>query len=146
MPKKLRQLALSVAIVSLEDGPLILVIFKQVIGLPEGENFILILDDVTMSLINSVCGQFALFDRGCICIFQQIFVIYSIRTHFIKERLHSWSHCDLLCRTHRSQYRLYCECILYGMSIIPLGFQGNQVFHRCRELSRSVGVHLGGHT
>ena len=68
MLKKSRQLVLSVEIVNLDDLPLILVIFKQVIGLPEGENFILILDDVTMSLINSVCGQFALFDRGCICI------------------------------------------------------------------------------
>ena len=46
---------------------LAVVILKQVIGLPEGENFILILDDVTMSLVNSVCGQFALFDKGCIC-------------------------------------------------------------------------------
>lgn len=45
---------------------LVTVILKQVIGLPEGENFILILDDVTMALVNSVCGQFALFDRGCI--------------------------------------------------------------------------------
>ena len=42
------------------------IILNQVIGLPEGENFILILDDATMSLVNSVCGQFALFDRGCI--------------------------------------------------------------------------------
>ncbi|KAK8819707.1 hypothetical protein WA556_002694 [Blastocystis sp. ATCC 50177/Nand II] len=42
------------------------IILKQVISLPEGENFILILDDVTMALVNSVCGQFALFDRGCI--------------------------------------------------------------------------------
>ncbi|KAK8804817.1 hypothetical protein WA171_006783, partial [Blastocystis sp. BT1] len=42
------------------------IILKQVLGLPEGENFILILDDVTMSLVNSVCGQFALLDRGCI--------------------------------------------------------------------------------
>lgn len=41
-------------------------IFKDVINLPEGENFILILDDKTVSLINCVCGQFALFDRGCI--------------------------------------------------------------------------------
>ncbi|KNB41497.1 hypothetical protein JH06_5113 [Blastocystis sp. subtype 4] len=39
------------------------IILKQVLGLPEGENFILILDDVTMSLVNSVCGQFALLDR-----------------------------------------------------------------------------------
>ena len=46
---------------------LAVVILKQVIGLPEGDNFILILDDVTMSLVNSVCGQFALFDKGCIC-------------------------------------------------------------------------------
>ena len=68
MPKKLRQLVLSVEIVSNNDIRVIVVILKQVIGLSEGERFILILDDVTMSLINSVCGQFALFDHGCICI------------------------------------------------------------------------------
>ena len=50
------------------------VILKQVLGLPEGENFILILDDVTMSLVNSVCGQFALLDRGCICIYSILIV------------------------------------------------------------------------
>ncbi|CBK25312.2 uncharacterized protein [Blastocystis hominis] len=42
------------------------IILDQVIGLPEKENFILILDNTTMSLVNSVCGQFALFDNGCI--------------------------------------------------------------------------------
>ena len=42
------------------------------IGLPEKENFILILDNTTMSLVNSVCGQFALFDNGCI----ELFYIY----------------------------------------------------------------------
>ena len=68
MPKKLRQLVLSVEIVINNDIRIIVVILKQVIGLSEGERFILILDDVTMSLINSVCGQFALFDHGCICI------------------------------------------------------------------------------
>ena len=83
----------------MNDLRLILVIFKQVIGLPEGENFILILDDVTMSLINSVCGQFALFDRGCICIFIIILFISSARTYFIKKRLHSWRYCHLLRRT-----------------------------------------------
>ena len=44
------------------------VILEKVVGFTQGENFILILDDVTMALVNSVCGQFALLDRGCICI------------------------------------------------------------------------------
>jgi hypothetical protein len=53
-------------IVSSFEYLLIVVIFNQVIDIPGGGNFILILDDTTMSLINSVCGEFALFDRGCI--------------------------------------------------------------------------------
>lgn len=66
MQKKWRPSALSVETVEIRIGGWLLVIFKNVIGLTEGENFILILDDSTMSLVNSVCGQFALLDRGCI--------------------------------------------------------------------------------
>lgn len=69
MEKRLKLLVQSVEIVGIEWDQHTIVILKQVIGLPEGENFILILDDVTMSLVNSVCGQFALLDRGCICIY-----------------------------------------------------------------------------
>ena len=104
MPKKLRQLVLWVEIVRINDFDLSVVIFKQVIGLPEGENFILVLDEVTMALINSVCGQFALFDRGCICIFAIILLKTSVGAHFIKERLHSGCDSHLLCRTYWSKY------------------------------------------
>ena len=61
--------------VSKESILLFMCLPDQVIGLPEKENFILILDDATMSLVNSVCGQFALFDNGCICI-QALFLFY----------------------------------------------------------------------
>ena len=105
MLKRLKQLVLLVEIVNIHDMRVIVVILKQVIGLSEGERFILILDDVTMSLINSVCGQFALFDHGCICIEYVFRIISSTRAHFIQERLYSWSYCHLLCRAYGSKYR-----------------------------------------
>ena len=108
MPKKLRQLVLSVEIVIINDIRVIVVILKQVIGLSEGERFILILDDVTMSLINSVCGQFALFDHGCICIEWKSRMTSSTRTYFIQKRLYPWSYCHLLCRAYGSKYWFDC--------------------------------------
>lgn len=69
MEKRLKRSVQLVEIVRIDCVEQRIVILKQVLGLPEGENFILILDDVTMSLVNSVCGQFALLDRGCICMY-----------------------------------------------------------------------------
>ena len=86
MEKRLKRSVQLVEIVRIDCVEQRIVILKQVLGLPEGENFILILDDVTMSLVNSVCGQFALLDRGCICIYSICIVLILVMEHIQSKR------------------------------------------------------------